>query len=122
MWVVYKPNPHHVTAQQLPVVVNDPNSPDNTQMEDDFYVNHTVDSAIKNLYDRINADEDSSNNIAAVIGTAEDLQRLDDLNNIEGDNLPTLAGLALDNRERLDSFIPLDNNTIDNLVATHFLS
>jgi hypothetical protein len=73
MWVVYKPNPHHVTAQQLPVVVNDPNSPDNTQMEDDFYVNHTVESAIKNLYDRINADEDSSNNIAAVIGTAEDL-------------------------------------------------
>lgn len=122
MWVVYKPNPHHVTAQQLPVVVNDPNSPDNTQMEDDFYVNHTVDSAIKNLYDRINADEDSSNNIAAVIGTAEDLQRLDDLNNIEGDNIPTIAGLALDNRERLDSFIPLDNNTIDNLVATHFLS
>ena len=91
-------------------------------MEDDFYVNHTVDSAIKNLYDRINADEDSSNNIAAVIGTAEDLQRLDDLNNIEGDNIPTIAGLALDNRERLDSFIPLDNNTIDNLVATHFLS
>ena len=122
MWVVYKPNPHHVTAQQLPVVVNDPNSPDNTQMEDDFYVNHTVDSAIKNLYDRINADEDSSNNIAAIIGTAEDLQRLDDLDGIEGDNLPTLAGLALDNRERLDSFIPLDNNTIDNLVATHFLS
>lgn len=122
MWVVYKPNPHHVTAQQLPVVVNDPNSPDNTQMEDDFYVNHTVDSAIKNLYDRINADEDSSNNIAAVIGTAEDLQRLDDLNNIEGDNIPTIAGLALDNRERLDSFITIDNNTIDNLVATHFLN
>lgn len=122
MWVTYKPNPHHVTAEQLSVVVNDPNSPDNTNMDDPYYVNHNVDSAVKDLYNRLNATEDTSNNLAAIIGTAEDMQDLDDLDNIEDNNAPTLIGLALENKEKIDSFIPMSNNTIDSLVATHFLN
>lgn len=122
MWVTYKPNPHHVTAEQLSVVVNDPNSPDNTNMDDPYYVNHNVDSAVKDLYNRLNATEDTSNNLAAIIGTAEDMQDLDDLDNIEDNNAPTLIGLALENKEKIDSFVPMSNNTIDSLVATHFLN
>jgi hypothetical protein len=42
MWVTYKPNPHNVTADQLNVIVNDPNDPNNTELRDEYPVNYTV--------------------------------------------------------------------------------
>ena len=38
MWVTYKPNPHNVKAEQLSIVVNDPNDPDNIELKDNYYV------------------------------------------------------------------------------------
>jgi hypothetical protein len=64
MWVVYKPNPHHVTAEQLPVAVDDPNDPRNVNLDDHYTVEYNVDSAIKTLFDRINVTEDQSGSIA----------------------------------------------------------
>ena len=120
MWVVYKPNPHNVTAKQLPVTVNDPNNEDNVSMEDTYIIEHTVDSAIKELFDRINSDEDKSDSISVIVGSAEDIAALDALDDIEGNDAPTLIGLALQNKERLDSFVTLDNNSIDDLVDEYF--
>lgn len=120
IWVVYKPNPHNVTAEQLPVVVNDPNDPNNTDMDDPYIREYNVDSAIKELFNRINEDEDKSGTIAAIIGTAEDIKKLDDLDDIEGNDAPTLISLALENKERLDSFVTIENSSIDNLVSDYF--
>jgi hypothetical protein len=58
IWVVYKPNPHNVTAEQLPVTVNDPNDPTNVDMEEPYIRQYNVDSAIKELFNRINTSED----------------------------------------------------------------
>jgi hypothetical protein len=58
IWVVYKPNPHNVTAEQLPVTVNDPNDPTNIDLEEPYIRQYNVDSAIKELFNRINASED----------------------------------------------------------------
>ena len=120
MWVVYKPNPHNVTAKQLPVTVNDPNNEDNVSMEDTYIIEHTVDSAIKELFDRINSDEDKSDSISVIVGSTEDIAALDALDDIEGNDAPTLIGLALQNKERLDSFVTLDNDSIDDLVDEYF--
>lgn len=120
IWVTYKPNPHNVTAEQLPVTVNDPNNEDNVSMEDTYIIEHTVDSAIKELFDRINSDEDKSDSISVIVGSAEDIAALDALDDIEGNDAPTLIGLALQNKERLDSFVTLDNDSIDDLVDEYF--
>ena len=120
MWVVYKPNPHNVTAEQISVIVDDPNNVDNVTVEDTYIVEHTLDSAIKELFNRINADEDASNSISAIVGTAEDIAALDELDEIEGNDAPTLIGLVLQNKERLDSFVSIDNNSIDDLVSDYF--
>lgn len=120
MWVVYKPNPHNVTAGQISVTVNDPNNADNTTMEDPYIVEHTLDSAVKELFNRLNSVEDSSNTVSAVVGTAEDIAKLDELDDIEGNNAPTLIGLALENKERLDSFVTIDNTSIEELVDENF--
>lgn len=120
IWVTYKPNPHNVKAEQLPVVVNDPNDPNNIELDDVYTREYNVDSAIKELFNRINSDEDASNSISAIVGTAEDIAALDELDDIEGNDAPTLIGLALQNKERLDSFVTIDNDSIDDLVSDYF--
>lgn len=120
MWVTYKPNPHNVTAEQLPVVVNDPNDPDNIDMEETYIRGYNVDSAIKELFSRINNSEDKSNVVSSIIGTAEDIAKLDSLDEIEGNDAPTLIDLMLSNKEKLDSFVSIENDSIDDLVSDYF--
>ena len=120
MWVTYKPNPHNVKAEQLPIIVNDPNSPDNTELEDEYPVQHNVASAIKELFDRVNLAEDEKGAIINLVGTAQDLQDLDMLDGIEGNSSPTLIGLAINNKQRLDDIDTLDDEDIDDLVGTYF--
>ena len=120
IWVVYKPNPHNVTAEQLPVTVNDPNDPTNVDMEEPYIRQYNVDSAIKELFNRINTSEDQQGSVINVIGTTEDLEKLDNLDGIEGNDSPTLTALALSNKERLDDIKVLEDSSIDNLVGTYF--
>ena len=47
MWVTYKPNPHNVTAEQISVVVNDPNNPENTELKEEYPVEYTLGQATK---------------------------------------------------------------------------
>ena len=120
-WVTYKPNPHNVTAQQLDVIVNDPNDDRNIDLEDQYIVEYNVDSAIKELFDRINSSEDSQSSVFSILGNPEDYQALDQLDNIEGNDAPTLISLTLNNKERLDNIQTIPDNTIDNLVSTYFV-
>jgi len=69
MWVIYKPNPHHVTGDQIDVVVNDPNNVGNTELKEEYSVQHTLNSAIKELFNRINSTEDTTGSIFNVLGT-----------------------------------------------------
>ena len=120
-WVTYKPNPHNVTARQLDVIVNDPNDPRNIDLLDEYTVEYNVDSAIKEIFNRINSSEDSQGAVFEVLGTPEDYEALDALDNIEGNNSPTLISLTLNNKERLDNIESLEDSTIDNLVDTYFI-
>lgn len=120
MWATYKPNPHNVTANQINVIVNDPNSPNNTELDSEFSVEHTIGSAIKELFNRINVVEDEESSITNMICSPQDLQELDMLDGVEGNDSPTLIGLVINNKERLDDIDILDNNAIDNLVDNYF--
>ena len=119
-WVTYKPNPHNVKAVQLDVIVNDPNDPRNINLENEYIVEYNVDSAIKALFDRLNKSEDQSGSVINVIGTQEDLDALDALDDIEGNNAPTLIQLALANKEAIDNIDIIDDNAVDDLVDTYF--
>ena len=119
-WVTYKPNPHNVKATQLDVIVNDPNDPRNTNLENEYIVEYNVDSAIKALFDRLNKSEDQSGSVINVVGTQEDLDALDALDDIEGNNAPTLIKLALANKEAIDNIDVIDDNAVDDLVDTYF--
>ena len=120
MWVTYKPNPHHVTGDQIDVVVNDPNNVGNTELKEEYSVQYTLNSAIKELFNRINSTEDTSGSIFNVLGTTQDFQDLDNLDGIEGNEVPTLIQLSINNKERLDNIETISDSSIDNLVGTHF--
>lgn len=120
MWVTYKPNPHNVKAEQLSIVVNDPNDPDNIELKDNYYVQYNVDSAIKKLYDRLNSAEDSQGILSNLLGSPEDFATLDNLDGVEGNDAPTLIYLVLNNKERLDDIDTISDSTIDSLVQTYF--
>jgi len=45
-WVTYKPNPHHVTPQQLDIAINDPNDPLNIELEPTFIRDYNVATAL----------------------------------------------------------------------------
>lgn len=120
MWVIYKPNPHHVTPDQLPVTVNDPNSPDNVNLEDDFYREINIDVAVKELYRRLNEGEDKQGSVINILGTAQDFADLDALDDIEGNDAPTLIRTALQNKEKIDSIGSISDSSIDDLVSNYF--
>lgn len=120
IWVTYKPNPHNVTAEQLTVTVNDPNDPSNTSLEDIYTRAYNVDSAIKELFNRINVSEDQQGSMINILGTPEDIERLDELDEIEGNGSPTLIGTVLSNKAKIDSINTIEDNSIDNLVDTYF--
>ena len=119
-WVTYKPNPHNVKANQLDIIVNDPNDPRNLDFLNEYTVEYTVDSSIKELFRRINNSEDSTGAIAHMIGSAQDFATLDSLDDIAGNDAPTLVSLALNNKDRLDDIDVISDSSIDNLVDTYF--
>jgi len=46
-------------------------------LEDQYIVEYNVDSAIKELFDRINSSEDSQSSVFSILGNPEDYQALD---------------------------------------------
>lgn len=121
VWEVYKPNPHHVTAAQIvDVMINDPNDSTNENQQSQFIVAHTVESALITLFDRINELEDSHASLASLLGTAQDFEDFDNLNNISDDGIPTVLRTIINNKEEIESFKPITNNTIDSEVDTNF--
>ena len=119
-WVTYKPNPHNVKAQQLDVIVNDPNDSRNIDLLDEYTVEYNVDSAIKELFNRVNDSEDKQASAFNMLGTSEDYEALDELDDIEGNDSPTVISLVLNNKERLDDIEELTDETIAELVDTYF--
>lgn len=112
---IYNPNPHNVQANQLQVIVNDPNDEDNTRIDPEFYKEYNVDEAIQKLFDRINVEEDTFGKLANAIGTAEDIQQLDLLDEVVDGN-PTLISLAIENKSRIDYILPIPNDVIDSII------
>ena len=119
-WVTYKPNPHNVKAAQLDVIVNDPNDPRNVNLDDEYIVEYNVDSAIKEIFNRLNKSEDDSGSIINILGNQEDIDALDALDGIEGNDAPTLIALALSNKEAIDNIDIINDDAVDNLVDTYF--
>ena len=119
-WVTYKPNPHNVKANQLDIIINDPNDPRNLDLLDEYTVEYTVESSIKELFKRINETEDSTGAISHMVGSAQDFAELDSLDDIIDNDAPTLVSLALNNKQRLDNIDVLTDSSIDNLVDTYF--
>jgi hypothetical protein len=103
MWVVYKPNPHNVKLSQLLVTINDPNSPDNVDLADQFPREYNGEEALKTLFDRINSYEDHYGSFVTTLGTLSEYETLDRLDNEIGNEAPTILGLALSNKEKIDS-------------------
>jgi len=68
-WVTYKPNPHHVTPQQLDIAINDPNDPENVELLPTFIRDYDVARALQVLFDRLNITEDAQGGISAILGT-----------------------------------------------------
>jgi len=120
MWVVYKPNPHNVQANQLPVVVNDPNSPDNTNLDEIYPVEYNVESATKELFNRLNKFEDAQTSVLAILGTATELAQLDNLDSIEGNDSPTVVGTVLSNKDKIDAIHTVNTDSLDDLIADNF--
>ena len=111
-WVTYKPNPHHVTPQQLDIAINDPNDPLNLELESTFVRDYNVAQAIQLLFDRLNSVEDASDTMSAIIGTTEELDQLGD---------KTIMGLLLETKGKIDSFVPQTSEDIQSIVNNNLL-
>ena len=125
--VVYKPNPHNVKAEQLNVTITDPNNPNNPDPTDDTYsVRYNVLTALQTLFTRLNTTEDTSDSVSALLGTALERQKLDDLNvdeygnPIRDDGYPTVIGTLLEVKEKLDAFTPVSSASVNQLVDENF--
>lgn len=113
-------NPHQVTATQLSVIVNDPNDPTNVQLEQQFNVNYNVLTALQQLFDRLNVSEDSAAQLAILFASAEELQQLDQLDEINGNSSPTVVGTLLNVYNLITSYTPISNQDITTIVNTYF--
>lgn len=140
----YNPNPHHVTPEQMSINVNDPNDPTNYDLDSTFIRNYSVAEAIQLLFNRLNTAEDSLNALSSIVGTATEIDQLnnktiaevlletkENLNELHdtigtteeisqlGDD--TVIGLLLDNKEKTNSFIPSTSEDIQNIVNNNLL-
>lgn len=111
-WVTYKPNPHHVTPKQLDITIDDPNDPQNIDLQPVFIRDYNVAEAIQLLFDRLNAVEDAADAMSAILGTTEELDQLGD---------KTIMGLLLETKEQIDSFVPQSSGDIQSIVANNLL-
>ena len=119
--VIYKPNPHHVTPDQMSLTVNDPNDPNNTELLDTYTREYTVGAAIKELFNRINASEDAQGSVFNILGNVGDYVALDKLDEEIGNKYPTLVSVVLNNVEKINSIDVLSNDTINNLIDNNFI-
>lgn len=118
IYVVYKPNPHNVTAQQLPVVVDDPASDDNINADEHFIREYNVLTAIQELFDRLGAKEAITNDLISIIGDPQDIIDLDD--DTTDDQVPTIISVLLETKEKVDNIEIITNEEIDESVNTYF--
>lgn len=110
LWVIYKPNPHNVKAEQLPVVVNDPNDLNNVDLLDTYTREYNVLTAIQELFERLNFLEDKSSDISRILGGLEEFEGLDDTSIIE-----TILNL----KESQESYIALSDEQISDYVLNN---
>lgn len=110
LWKIYKPNPHNVQASQLLVTVNDPNDINNTELEDPYYREYTVESALIELFDRINVEEDKTSSISSLIGSPQEIEELGD---------KSIVKTLLETKELAESFVPLSESQIDDIVTKY---
>lgn len=111
-YVTYKPNPHHVTLEQLDITVNDPNDPTNEQLVDPYLRNYNGKQAIQVLFDRLNTNEDKTNSSMAIIGTVQEIEQFDELDDITGNDTPTIIGELL-------SYEAISDDDINNIVTNN---
>lgn len=112
--VTYKPNPHHVTPQQMDIAINDPNDPGNINFKPVFIRDYTVAESIQALFNRLNTVEDSTGSISAILGTQEEIAVLEELDK-------TVIGYLIETRQKVDAFTPADSQSIQNIIDNHLL-
>ena len=118
--VIYKPNPHNVTPDQLPITVDDPNDPQNTNADVHYTRSYNVKTAIQTLFDRLNTEEDRLAANYNILGTSNDFYNLDMLDNIQNNNTPTVISVLLNTKENIDSFVRLSTQQITTSVTSNF--
>jgi hypothetical protein len=100
--------------------VNDPNDNRNINLDEQYTVEYTIGQAIKTLFNRINKTEDESGALSNIIASQEDLDALDALDNIEGNDAPTMVQLLLETKEKIDSVDTIEDDSLEDLVGTYF--
>ena len=113
-WVTYKPNPHNVKAQQLDVTINDPNDPENVDLQPTFIRDYNVAIALQVLFDRLNVNEDSTASISAILGTQEEIEELEETDK-------TTLGFLFETRQKIDAFTPIGSSEIQNIIDNNLL-
>ena len=113
-YVTYKPNPHHVTPQQMDIAVNDPNDPGNIDFKPVFIRDYTVAEAIQQLFNRLNVVEDTSDSISALLGTQEEIARLEAKDR-------SVIGLLLETTDKVDAFTPSEAQDIQDIINNNLL-
>lgn len=112
--VVYKPNPHNVTPQQMDIAVDDPNDPANVDFKPVFIRDYTVAESIQALFDRLNAVEDSTGSISSILGTQEEIAQLEEKDK-------SVIGLLLETTDKVDAFTTEDPQNIQNIIDNNLL-
>ena len=91
------PNPHHVTTDQIDVIIQDANNPhdipETSPNSGAFQV--TVHEALQEIFDRMNELETQTNPAYSIIGTVAEMQEFDALDGQTSDNTPTILGFLL---------------------------
>jgi hypothetical protein len=100
--------------------VNDPNDNRNINLDEQYTVEYTIGQAIKTLFNRINKTEDESGALSNIVANQEDLDALDALDDIEGNDAPTIVQLLLETKEKIDSVDTIGDDSIEDLVGTYF--
>lgn len=106
VWDVYKPNPHNVKAEQLDIIINDPNNIDNTKLQEEYYKQFNVKTALQESFNRINTQEDKLYELTNTIGTPQDFRDLEALDPIE--KSPTIIRTLLNVREVVVELSPIE--------------
>jgi len=86
----------------MDIAINDPNDPMNTDFKPIFIRDYTVAEAIQQLFNRLNEVEDASDSMSAILGTQEEIAKLDEKDK-------SVIGLLLETTDKIDSFTPEDS-------------